>query len=118
KDNAVQRFKENTQRNYWCWFNITVVGSTLVLLDKVGAVAEVLKNLLQVINVVRVNVSDDPHVVSEPFEGTLKKDNVVQRFKENAQRDYWCWFNITVVGSTLVLLDKVGTAAEVLKNLL
>nr|GEW96954.1 putative ribonuclease H-like domain-containing protein [Tanacetum cinerariifolium] len=46
------------------------------------------------------------------------KDNVVQRLKENAQRNYCCWFNITAAGSTLVLLDKVGAAAEVLKNLL
>nr|GEX00791.1 hypothetical protein [Tanacetum cinerariifolium] len=43
------------------------------------------------------------------------KDNVVQRLKENAQRNYRCWFNIIVAGSTLVLLDKVGVAAEVLK---
>nr|GFC42707.1 hypothetical protein [Tanacetum cinerariifolium] len=35
--------------------------------------------------------------------------------KENAQRDYCCWFHITVTGSTLVLLDKVGAAAGVLK---
>nr|GEV25010.1 putative ribonuclease H-like domain-containing protein [Tanacetum cinerariifolium] len=27
------------------------------------------------------------------------KDNDVQRIKENAQRDYCCWFNITAVGS-------------------
>nr|GEV42874.1 hypothetical protein [Tanacetum cinerariifolium] len=46
------------------------------------------------------------------------KDNVVQRLKENVQRDYWCWFNITAVGSRLMLLDKVDVAAEVLKNLL
>nr|GEV96626.1 hypothetical protein [Tanacetum cinerariifolium] len=46
------------------------------------------------------------------------KDNVVQKLKENAQRIYCCWFNITDAGSTLVLLDKVDAAAEVLKNLL
>nr|GEU95753.1 uncharacterized mitochondrial protein AtMg00810-like [Tanacetum cinerariifolium] len=46
KDNAAQRLKENAQRNYYCWFNITAAGLTLVLLDKVGAAAEVLKNLL------------------------------------------------------------------------
>nr|GEZ97010.1 hypothetical protein [Tanacetum cinerariifolium] len=40
------RNKEKAQRNYYCWFNITAAGSTLVLLDKVGATAEVLKNLL------------------------------------------------------------------------
>nr|GEV99621.1 hypothetical protein [Tanacetum cinerariifolium] len=45
KDNVVQRLKENAQRNYYCWINITA-GSTLVLLDKVDAVVEVLKNLL------------------------------------------------------------------------
>nr|GEX38514.1 ribonuclease H-like domain-containing protein [Tanacetum cinerariifolium] len=43
KDNAVQRLKETAQRNYCCWFNITAAGSTLVLLDKVDAAAEVLK---------------------------------------------------------------------------
>nr|GEU55131.1 putative ribonuclease H-like domain-containing protein [Tanacetum cinerariifolium] len=43
------------------------------------------------------------------------KDNVVQRLKENAQRNYYCWFNITTAGSTLVLLDKVDAAAKVLK---
>nr|GEX75166.1 hypothetical protein [Tanacetum cinerariifolium] len=37
---------ENTQRNYCCWFNITAAGSILMLLDKVDAAAEVLKNLL------------------------------------------------------------------------
>nr|GEY45420.1 hypothetical protein [Tanacetum cinerariifolium] len=35
--------------------NITVVGSILVMLDKVDVAAEVLKNLFQVINAVRVN---------------------------------------------------------------
>nr|GEW26926.1 ribonuclease H-like domain-containing protein [Tanacetum cinerariifolium] len=45
---------------------------------------------------------------------TTAKDNVVQRLKENAQRNYCCWFNITVAGSTLVLLDKVGAATEVI----
>nr|GEY22473.1 hypothetical protein [Tanacetum cinerariifolium] len=40
------RLKENVQRNYCCWFNITAAGSILVLLDKVSAAAEVLKNLL------------------------------------------------------------------------
>nr|GEY12047.1 RNA-directed DNA polymerase, eukaryota [Tanacetum cinerariifolium] len=48
----------------------------------------------------------------------LAKDNAVQRLKENAQRDYNCWFNITAAGSKLMLLDKVDDAAEVLKNLL
>nr|GEY19031.1 hypothetical protein [Tanacetum cinerariifolium] len=47
------------------------------------------------------------------------KDNVVQRLKENALRNYCCWFNITAVGLTLVMLEKVGAAtAEVLKNLI
>nr|GEV39365.1 ribonuclease H-like domain-containing protein [Tanacetum cinerariifolium] len=46
------------------------------------------------------------------------KDNVVQRLKENALRNYCCCFNITAAGSTLMLLDKVDAAAEVLKNLL
>nr|GEW82316.1 hypothetical protein [Tanacetum cinerariifolium] len=46
KDNVVQRLKENEQRKYCCWFNITVAGLILVMLDKVAAVAEVLKNLL------------------------------------------------------------------------
>nr|GEY50322.1 hypothetical protein [Tanacetum cinerariifolium] len=44
--------------------------------------------------------------------------NVSLILKENAQRNYYCWFNITAAGSTLVLLDKVDVAAEVLKNLL
>nr|GEZ62714.1 hypothetical protein [Tanacetum cinerariifolium] len=35
KDNAIQRLKENAQRNFCCWFNITTAGSRLVLLDKV-----------------------------------------------------------------------------------
>nr|GEV09130.1 putative ribonuclease H-like domain-containing protein [Tanacetum cinerariifolium] len=46
------------------------------------------------------------------------KDNVVQRLKENEQRNYCCWFNINVAGSTLLLLVKVDAAAKVLKNLL
>nr|GEU29382.1 hypothetical protein [Tanacetum cinerariifolium] len=46
------------------------------------------------------------------------KDNVVERLKENAKRNYYCWFNITAAGSTLVLLDKVDVVVEVLKNLL
>nr|GEY99772.1 hypothetical protein [Tanacetum cinerariifolium] len=43
------------------------------------------------------------------------KDNDVQRLKENAQRNYCSWFKIITVGSTLMLLDKVGAAVEVLK---
>nr|GEX20250.1 hypothetical protein [Tanacetum cinerariifolium] len=35
------------------------------------------------------------------------KDNDIQRLKENAQRNFCCWFNITAAGSRLVLLDKV-----------
>nr|GEY33884.1 retrovirus-related Pol polyprotein from transposon TNT 1-94 [Tanacetum cinerariifolium] len=50
--------------------------------------------------------------------GRLAKDNVVQRLKENAQRDSCCWFNITTAGTTLMRLDKVNDVAEVLKNLL
>nr|GEW38967.1 retrovirus-related Pol polyprotein from transposon TNT 1-94 [Tanacetum cinerariifolium] len=49
---------------------------------------------------------------------TKAKDNDVQRLKENAQKNYCCWFNNTAAGSTLKLLDKVDAAAEVLKNLL
>nr|GEV22028.1 putative ribonuclease H-like domain-containing protein [Tanacetum cinerariifolium] len=40
---------------------------------------------------------------------------VMHLIKENAQRNYCCWFNIAAAGSTSVLLDKVGAAAEVLK---
>nr|GEY64849.1 hypothetical protein [Tanacetum cinerariifolium] len=46
KDNVIQRLKENSLRSYYCWFNITAAGLPLVLLDKVDAAAEVLKNLL------------------------------------------------------------------------
>nr|GEZ19059.1 alpha/beta hydrolases superfamily protein [Tanacetum cinerariifolium] len=46
------------------------------------------------------------------------KVDAVQRLKENAQMDQCCWFNITTAGQRLMLLDKVNTAAEVLKNLL
>nr|GEW54125.1 hypothetical protein [Tanacetum cinerariifolium] len=53
----IQRLKENAQRIYYCWFNITDTGLTLVMLDKVDAAAKVLNNLLEVIGAVRVNVS-------------------------------------------------------------
>nr|GEU79456.1 retrotransposon protein, putative, Ty3-gypsy subclass [Tanacetum cinerariifolium] len=33
------------------------------------------------------------------------------RTKENAQKDYCCWFNITAGGSRLMLLDKVNAVA-------
>nr|GFB32613.1 hypothetical protein [Tanacetum cinerariifolium] len=55
------------KRSYYCQLNITTVGSRLVLLVKVCAAAEVLKDLLQVISTARVNESmksinvlDDP----------------------------------------------------------
>nr|GEW10480.1 putative ribonuclease H-like domain-containing protein [Tanacetum cinerariifolium] len=41
------------------------------------------------------------------------KDNVVQRLKENSQRDECCLCNITAAGSRLVLLDKVDAVAEI-----
>nr|GEV95349.1 putative ribonuclease H-like domain-containing protein [Tanacetum cinerariifolium]GEW07988.1 putative ribonuclease H-like domain-containing protein [Tanacetum cinerariifolium] len=54
-----------------CWFNITAAGSTLVLLDKVGAAAEVLKNLLIVDGAVQIVVPTTP-------EQRLAKKNVLK----------------------------------------
>nr|GEX72504.1 hypothetical protein [Tanacetum cinerariifolium] len=45
------------------------------------------------------------------------KVDVVQRLKENAQRDTRCWFDVTAIGLRLMLLGKADTAAEVTKEI-
>nr|GEW05588.1 hypothetical protein [Tanacetum cinerariifolium] len=55
----------------------------------------------------KLGPDNDPVKDPSLFHSLAAKDNVVQRLKENAQRNYYCCFNITVAGSTLVLLDKV-----------
>nr|GEX54526.1 hypothetical protein [Tanacetum cinerariifolium] len=45
----------------------------------------------------------------------MLKKVLFKSLKENTQRSYYCWSSITDVGSTLVLLNKVGAAAGVLK---
>nr|GEU57161.1 uncharacterized mitochondrial protein AtMg00810-like [Tanacetum cinerariifolium] len=52
------------------------------------------------------------------FHGNQPSQVPIKDFKANLFKSYCCWFNITVAGSRLMLLDKVDAAAEVLKNLL
>nr|GEW25633.1 hypothetical protein [Tanacetum cinerariifolium] len=77
KDNDVQRHKENAQRNYYCWFDITVVDLTLVLLDKADA-AEVWKPTGKIFKTVglrwvltgKIFTSGTTKVDSEPTNGS------------------------------------------------
>nr|GEU34156.1 NADH dehydrogenase subunit 4L, mitochondrial [Tanacetum cinerariifolium] len=41
------------------------------------------------------------------------KVDVVQRLEEKALRDYCCWFDVSVVGSRLMLSGKIDIVAEV-----
>nr|GEV74125.1 hypothetical protein [Tanacetum cinerariifolium] len=44
--------------------------------------------------------------------------DVVQRLEEKALRDYCCWFDVSAVGSRLMLLGKIDTAAEVTEEII
>nr|GEU85466.1 hypothetical protein [Tanacetum cinerariifolium] len=59
------------------------------------------------------NLSPNNYILPGVLFCYLAKVDAVQRLKENALRDYRCWFDVTVVGSRLMLLGKVDTTAEV-----
>nr|GEY37208.1 hypothetical protein [Tanacetum cinerariifolium] len=52
------------------------------------------------------------------FGGKMAEVDAVQRLEEKTLWDYCCWFDVSAIGSRLMLSGKNDSAAEELKKLL